>query len=489
MNIYPLPKCLVWNDGAFVFGSQATMQVNCALREDRKELLCTLWNRFSFTASVLTVLENGQLTADTAVIGEGSVPALSSEDEYAVLVTPKGVGIAARGETGLMHAMYSLIQVIDPINLDYGEEKLEIPAMEIHDHPSIGLRSVHLCVFPETSLTLIKKAISLAGLLKCGSVVLEFWGTLRYDVLPELCWPGHAYSKEQVRPLISLANAFGMEVIPMFNHLGHAAQARECMGRHTMLSQNPRLATLFEQDGWTWCLSNPRSHELLHAIREELIDLCGEGGYFHLGCDEAYSFATCRRCADKDGVKMLIDYLNGLAEELDAHGRRGIIWADQFLERSAWLGFVANSKPAMPTHLVLEKLDKRLIMADWQYDRKEGPIPTAEHLKKHGFTTLVCPWDDNSHKNVRCLTEAAVAQDFDGVMLTTWNRLPEMLRDFAWDFSALWNGTMPKDGRSWFPSACLLRKLMPAGSRYEDCGFLPWEAEDNYSNRSYSEEK
>ena len=78
--------------------------------------------------------------------------------------------------------------------------------------------------------------------------------------------------EQDTMTLIELANDFGMEVVPMTNHLGHASQARGGMGKHAVLDQNPRLATLFEPDGWTWCLSNPRVHTLLRRFREELIE-------------------------------------------------------------------------------------------------------------------------------------------------------------------------------------------------------------------------
>ena len=109
----------------------------------------------------------------------------------------------------------------------------------------------------------------------------------QYDALPEMAWRGRSYSKQQIRPLIELANSFGVEVIPMTNHLGHASQSRGWAGKHTVLDQNPRLSTLFEPDGWTWCLSNPDTYGLLGDMRAELIEFCGPGKYFHLGFDEA----------------------------------------------------------------------------------------------------------------------------------------------------------------------------------------------------------
>ena len=74
--------------------------------------------------------------------------------------------------------------------------------------------------------------------------------------------------KKQIAPLIDEGKAMGMEFIPMFNHLGHASQSRSISGKHTVLDQNPKLETLFEPDGWTWCLSNPDTLKLLCPPRK-----------------------------------------------------------------------------------------------------------------------------------------------------------------------------------------------------------------------------
>ena len=485
MNIFPQPKSLTEQAGAFCFGSRVVMHVNCSLSERRKTLLRSLWNRFSLTGSTLEIAENSLLPAFCARIGQAELPALEAADEYAAVVTPAGIGLAAKDETGLLHAFYSLIQAIDPIDLDFGSEALEIPCLTIHDHPSMDMRSIHVCVFPETTLTLLEKCFTMAGLLKCSHIVLEFWGTIQYDALPEMAWSGRSYSKRQIKPLIELANDFGMEVVPMTNHLGHASQARGGMGKHAVLDQNPRLATLFEPDGWTWCLSNPRVHTLLRRFRGELIELCGEGKYFHLGCDEAYSYASCRRCAGKDRVEMLARYLNGLAAELDEQGRRAFIWGDQFLDAQAWkgTGYIATSRPDQMTHLALEKLDRRLIIADWQYSlTEEEKIRSAELFREKGFDVVLCPWDGGGAKNTVCLAKAADRQHLSGLMVTTWHHLPTMMMHFPDHLSAAWNGAdYAPDPHVPFTSSVLIRKLMPKPSRFEDSGFYSWEVDSTYT--------
>lgn len=136
---------------------------------------------------------------------------------------------------------------------------------------------------------ILKRPFPLCGTLKYTHIVLEFWGMYKYDCLKELSWE-QAFSKEEIRPLIQTANDLGMEIILMINHWGHASQCRQMYGKHTVLSQNPKLQYLFSDDGWRWNINTPKTKELLRKIRSELIELCGNGEYFMIGCDEADGF-------------------------------------------------------------------------------------------------------------------------------------------------------------------------------------------------------
>ncbi len=157
-----------------------------------------------------------------------------------------------------------------------------------------------------------------------------------FKALPELHWADNSFTEQEIRSLLQLARDLGMEIIPMYNHWGHAPMSRGRVGKHTLLDQNPRRALLLEPDGWTWCLSNPDTHKLLRDIREELMELSGPGSYFHLGCDEASPFGSCPKCRKLDFIGYIPEYIRGIADELERCGRRAIVWGDQYLERSAW---------------------------------------------------------------------------------------------------------------------------------------------------------
>ena len=114
MNIFPQPKSLTEQAGAFCFGSRVVMHVNCNLSERRKTLLRSLWNRFSLTGSTLEIAENSLLPAFCARIGQAELPALEAADEYAAVVTPAGIGLAAKDESDEI-AIANMRRILDAL--------------------------------------------------------------------------------------------------------------------------------------------------------------------------------------------------------------------------------------------------------------------------------------------------------------------------------------------------------------------------------------
>ena len=473
--LLPLPARIAWTTAAFSFGAEVRCQTGAALGAHTEQLMEELWYNFSMNGSSLRVRETDVLGPFQMVVTAGEelpeMPELAAGEEYAISVTEHGAAVSAKDQSGMLHGFFTLLQLIRAQDLRPGQEALSIPGVSILDHPAVGFRCLHLCVFPETTLPFLHKVVRLAGLLKFSHVILEFWGMLRFDCMAELSWPA-AYAKEQIRPILADARSMGVEPIPMFNHLGHASGSRAIYGRHVVLDQNPRLATLFEPDGWTWCLSNPETLELLKAVRSELIQLFGQGAYFHIGCDEAYSFATCDRCRESDSRRMLLEYLNGLAEELGKMGRRPIMWGDMLLDATAWPSpIIAVSRPDQRTHEILDDLDRRIIIADWQYSILDSKLPSTEHFMSKGFDVAPCPWHDS--ENILALGQGAAELGVFGFMPTTWHTLPEHIRLIPVSAEAGWCGQKKRSLHAGIATLAgsLQRKVFPAHSDYLAAGF------------------
>ena len=473
-NLSPTPKSVSENTTrCFTFGASVTAAVS-GLNILQAERARYLWHRFSCDASELLLTE-GQ-GGFTLSIGQTTC-SLHDGDNYALCADEAGICVVGRDAAGLLNGIKTLVQLICPLELAEGREAFYVSAAEIHDAPAMDFRSLHLCVFPGTPLYRLEQAIHLAGFLKMTHVILEFWGTFRYECCSALYWEDRSFSKEELRPLVDLTQSYGMEIVPMSNHFGHATQSRGCHGRHVVLDRNPRLSRLFEPDGWTWCLSNPDTYKLLAEMRAELHDWAGAGGYFHLGFDEAMSFATCDVCRQKVPHELLAEYINRLTEDVCAMGRRPILWADMFIRREDFPEgcFMEANAGHFGTDKALDLLDRRIVMADWNYAYQNGFNPTTPYYIGKGFDTVLCPWDN--HENIRSLSADVKKYGAKGLIMTTWHHLSSYLNSAAYWANCAWSAGERPCGTYNAENACLLRRVHDAKGSFEEAGWSFCEVE------------
>lgn len=462
-------------DGYFAFGRKVKASAHPCLDN---ESIKSFWRGFCCQAGDLEIDECGELIFS---IGNAKTPELNGK-QYAVNVESGGLCIAGDSEKGLINGYMTLLDRIKAKKITDDDSAFEIPCGIFRENPRVANQMVHFCIFPETELWELERFIRLCGALKYSHIVLEFWGMLRYDCLKELGW-SNAFSKEQIRPLIKTANELGIEIIPMFNHWGHAPASRVQHGKHVVLDQNPKLQPLFSDDGWNWNIQNPDTLQLLRSVREELIDLCGEGKYFHLGCDEAYNFEIT-----PENHTVLTDYLNGISEEMVSCGRRPIVWGDMLI--SSRDSFNENNRYTVSCsdeeleNTILSDLDRNIVIADWQYSVKEAPVETALIFKDYGFDTLLCPWD-----RVFCCDAVTpcvdTAADYGllGIMHTTWNTLSIGMAEVAKAAFCSWDthGTENQPPRTFFftNTAKFMRNVFPVNGDYEKAGWSKKQVADN----------
>ncbi len=403
---------MIKKEGAYYFRGEVTGKAHPALD---KPIIKELWHGFSFHLSTLRIDKADQLefrlgNAEVLPVGDAS---------YAIHVTPDGIAVSAGNEKELICAFMTLI---DLIRASSDGESVLIDCCEIREKPLIKNRMIHFCVFHSTELWQIERFIRFCGVLKYTHIVLEFWGMFKYRAMKELSWQ-EGYTAEQLRPLIQMANDLGIEIIPMLNHWGHASAGRLSCGKHVVLNQDPSLQYLFDQTGWCWDHQNPKTLELLGKMREELCDLCGKGGYFHIGCDEAYGFDY-----SEESMSSICSYVNDLAKSIKSLGRKTIIWGDMILSKHPEYhhdnSYVAGCKSIECEKFMQDALDKDIVVADWQYWVKNAPVETAILLKNAGFDTLLCPWDSAGDRlSVKACCETVQENDLFGIMHTTWHTL------------------------------------------------------------------
>lgn len=411
------PNNVKKTEGSFIFGGQVRAKAHSSLCAP---LFAQLWQGYSFRSSELEVDADDKLCFTV-----GEVAPLDPEGwDHVIKVTPTGISLTSDTREGLARGFLTLIERIEPMELGGGNARLKIDCCEIKDSPDLGVRMVHVCVLPETDLLFIKRVIRVCGMLKYSHILCEFWGMLKFNCMKELAW-SFGYSKEELAPLFEEARALGMEIVPMLNHWGHATGCRLASGKHVVLDQNPALQCLFSPNGWSWDIRREDVRRLHKEMRRELIKLCGEGGYFHLGCDEVYE---CEQ--DIEMTETFIEYLREVTDELMAEGRRPIIWGDMFLYDPGAPNenrYHFHCKNTDIEKILLERADRRVVIADWEYNATKKPLDTALMFKAQGFDVICCPWD-NTDENVHANVDTVKDHGLFGVMHTTWHTLARGMR-------------------------------------------------------------
>ena len=436
-----------------------------------KDIFGEFWHNFSFGCSNLQTKECKELVFS---VGNGESLPLDGYS-YVINVTEKGIFLTAGTETELIHGFMTLLDLFKATDVENGNA-IELECCQIKDSAEIKTRMVHFCIFPETELWELRRFVRFCGALKYTHVVLEFWGMLRYDCLRELSW-SHAFSKDEIRPIIDEAKNLGLEIIPMFNHWGHASAGRVMHGKHVVLDQNPSLQTYFSEDGWCWDIRKSKVKSLLRQIREELIDLCGDGKYFHIGCDEAYNFVF-----STENMNFICDFINEIAEEMDAAGRRVIAWGDMFLFKHPDYNknndYCCKAPSPEAEQYLLNRLSRKVIVADWQYDSVQPPIETSAVFTKAGFDCLLCPWE-KGEAHAEATARSVLQSGLFGFLQTTWHTLSRRMPILTMMAKGAYEPIGTEENSAFTSyntvTSALLRKVMPSHGEYRNCGWSPSE--------------
>ena len=411
--------------------------------------------------------------SDVCEVIIGSATPCGYSGDGIISVTETGAFIGGRDERALLTYLFMALSEISPECLDKGKELLFLPCRHDEFSPALSRRMLHVCLFPRIPLSTYKKIIRLAGVLGFTHLILEFWGTLKYDCLNELAWKNESFTKSEIAELIEEMRSLHIQPIPMINHFGHASASRMAFGKHVVLDQNPRLATLFSNDGWWWRFDKQCVRELLKSMRSELYGLFGKGEYFHIGFDESFSYPT-----DEAASSALCDYVGDICREIISEGRIPLLWGDLFLhEKSvgikAGMGYEGNCISAEMSEKMIRSLPSDVVICDWQYFVKQAPWVSTEYFRSKGVKVMVCPWFDK----VGVDTAIATAGEFDcfGMIQTTWDKLfaPGTLSFLFNTYYTIFgiDRSLPKTGSN-LANASLLRKIWFADGDYESAGWL-----------------
>ncbi|MBQ3596535.1 MAG: family 20 glycosylhydrolase [Clostridia bacterium] len=434
-----------------------------------------IWKGFSLKQSTLVldnVVEEFVLRA-----GECKAPTLNQGDEYAINIEENGYCVVATDKLSLIRGVMTLIMRMQN-NPTAEVLDIVIACGEIHGNFCVKERTIH--VMCPTNAFDFRRFIRFCALIQYKILVVEFRNNFGFKCLPKGMVNKKAISKRKLKKLFKEGNDLGLQIVPMFNSLGHASGYGEEHGEHALLDVDVKYQPLYSPNGWCFNVENPKVIDLLNAIRKELCEFVDqsqfEKKYYHLGFDEAYLYRKKYLPPEK-----VASFMKTLTDQVVADGYIPFVWGDMLLnkemipeyDKDAGVFYCAQCEHPYD---LLKGLNPKTIICDWQYSVNKAPVVTTAHLKEKGYNVYGSAWGGTSWftgRNVTAHVDMVKQGKSDGIMMTTWGvtkRYDEVL--FCAYECGLPHNTWSKYSQPSTVVATFYRNLLPAKGNFKKAGHL-----------------
>uniref|UniRef100_A0A5S6PZ39 beta-N-acetylhexosaminidase n=1 Tax=Trichuris muris TaxID=70415 RepID=A0A5S6PZ39_TRIMR len=165
---------------------------------------------------------------------------------------------------------------------------------------------------------------------------------------------GDAYSPEDVRSILQVADQLHLDIIPLVQTVGHLE----------WLLKTRKFAFLREnvQNPQSVCVSNNEALQLVLNLVDQVMAFHKDYGQFvHIGADEVYQYGECLRCTkamEKDNLRredLLLRHIVAVSKHVkDKYGKNVLIWHDM----------IANIEPNLAEKYNLKDLVEPVL---WNY--------------------------------------------------------------------------------------------------------------------------
>ncbi|MDE7411459.1 MAG: family 20 glycosylhydrolase [Paramuribaculum sp.] len=435
-----------------------------------------------------------------------------STEGYIMDITPKGITITAKTETGAFYAVQSLLQ------LTHDGEVRRLQCAEVKDTPRFSYRGMHFDVSRHfRSVDFLKKQIDAMAQLKMNNMHLHLtdgagW-RMPVDAYPRLtqfaAWrpqrtwqdwrnagtfycesdfPGASggfYSKDELRELVDYASRRHIRVIPEIEMPGHSEE---------VLAAYPELSCSGQPyKNSDFCPGKEATFAFLEKVIDEVIDVF-PSEYIHIGGDEASKDAwkTCPDCqrrmkeegiVDVDGLQSYL--IKRMEKYINSHGRQIIGW-DEILQGGvapgatvmSWRGTEGGKKAIASGHDVI------MTPGTYCYLDYSQDAPFREPVSIGGYTPLKKVY---GYEPVEADMESDKVSHLLGVQANLWSEYvtedshaEHMYYPRAYAIAEIGWSTPEKDYEDFHRRSLAFNDLM------QQRGYAPFDLKSEYGERHES---
>ena len=264
-------------------------------------------------------------------------------------------------------------------------------------------------------------------------VIVEVNGNFQYKSHPEAA-ESEGLSAAEARRLADVARANGINLVPMYNCLGHQSwrdKAGALLRSHPEFDEAPDMDTKAEIFYcMSWCPNHPDVNPLVFDLFDELIDAFGAKA-FHVGLDEVFVIGHCPRCRGTSNGDLFAKAVNDYHGHLV--GKRGVemqMWGDRLLDAKT-MGYGLWESSENGTHEAIDKVPKDIVMCDWHYEIMDE-FPSVKYFQEKGFRVWPGGW--NKEKSITRFIEVArrdATPKMLGYLATTWSDAGKIIAGLA----------------------------------------------------------
>ncbi|MDX9777890.1 MAG: glycoside hydrolase family 20 zincin-like fold domain-containing protein [bacterium] len=304
-----------------------------------------------------------------------SIENLSPEqlsEAYSLEITSQKVLIRSGSEKGLFYGLMSLTQLVK------ASDKGKIPALKILDYPDMAWRGISddFSRGQVSTMENFGSILRFLGEYKQNIYMPYMEDLVQLERYPDIGEGRGALSKEDIAELQRLAKQYFVQVIPIFQTLGHYENILSDPD-YLQYAEYPGAASLNSIDGNT--------DQFLFNMLDEVVPQF-ESEYFHIGCDESWDvgLGATKALVEKEGTaRVHANHYNKVYDKVRAYGKEILMYGDIILRQPE----------------ILDMIPKDIIIVDWHY-RPSANYPSIRQFKDAGFRFLVSPGVHNWRQNI-----------------------------------------------------------------------------------------
>ena len=293
-NLMPLPSSLTTGDGGFPLTSSLTLletgvsspRLDAAILRTFKRLEDKTGQPFP---RELNTPISGRVNVTINVAADPALQTIDEDESYALTVTSSAITIKAATTTGALHALETLLQLVQPSGSGY-----LLPAVTITDSPRFRWRGLMIdCSRHFEPLDVLKRNIDAMAAVKLNVFhwhLIDDQGfrieSKLYPKLTGLGSDGLFYTQEDARELVRYARDRGIRVIPEFEMPGHSAA---WLFAYPELASGTNPTGIRREFGISDFAIDPTREETYTFLKKFLSEMATlfPDQYLHIGGDEA----------------------------------------------------------------------------------------------------------------------------------------------------------------------------------------------------------